>query len=113
MEQFGERPVTVPVHCADAPVEKPSSSDHFDPCDRTISLDASQLAPHVTWGTNPGMVAPIDGRVPDPTRAASDDDRRSIEQALRYMEAPGAYRGNEPYKKGDRAWFNSPARPVR
>jgi 3-isopropylmalate/(R)-2-methylmalate dehydratase large subunit len=32
------------------------------------------------------MVARIDGRVPDPAAARSDDDRRSIEQALRYMD---------------------------
>jgi 3-isopropylmalate/(R)-2-methylmalate dehydratase large subunit len=54
--------------------------------DRTVTIDASQLVPHVTWGTNPGMVAPVDGRVPDPSSAASDDDRRSLEQALRYMD---------------------------
>src|SRR5689334_1164718 len=53
---------------------------------RTVTVNASQLAPHVTWGTNPGMVAPIDGRVPDPGTAKSDDDRRQIEQALRYMD---------------------------
>jgi len=34
-------------------------------------------------------------------------------QALRYIESPGAYHGSVPYKKGERAWFNSPARPVR
>jgi 3-isopropylmalate/(R)-2-methylmalate dehydratase large subunit len=54
--------------------------------DRSVVLDAAQLVPHVTWGTNPGMVAPIDGRVPDPASARSEDDRRSIEQALRYMD---------------------------
>jgi 3-isopropylmalate/(R)-2-methylmalate dehydratase large subunit len=54
--------------------------------DRTESIDATKLVPHVTWGTNPGMVAPVDGRVPDPAAARSDDDRRSIEQALRYMD---------------------------
>src|SRR5205085_5402567 len=54
--------------------------------DKTVSIDATRLVPHVTWGTNPGMVAPIDGRVPDPGAALSDDDRRSIEQALRYMD---------------------------
>ncbi|MCX6949827.1 MAG: gluconate 2-dehydrogenase subunit 3 family protein, partial [Opitutae bacterium] len=26
-------------------------------------------------------------------------------QALRYLEVPGAYRGNDPYRKGDRAWY--------
>jgi len=54
--------------------------------DKTLTLDAAKLAPHVTWGTNPGMVAPVDGRVPDPASARSEDDRRSIEQALRYMD---------------------------
>ena len=54
--------------------------------DRTVTIDAAKLVPHVTWGTNPGMVAPVDGRVPDPTSARSEDDRRSIEQALRYMD---------------------------
>ena len=45
----------------------------------------SALTPQVTWGTNPGMVAPVDGRVPDP--AAFDDpaERETIERALRYM----------------------------
>ena len=43
-------------------------------------------SPQVTWGTNPGMVAPIDGRVPDP--AAFDDpaEREAVERALRYMD---------------------------
>jgi 3-isopropylmalate/(R)-2-methylmalate dehydratase large subunit len=54
--------------------------------DRTVVIDASSLVPHVTWGTNPGMVAPITGRVPDPAGARSDDDRRSLEQALNYMD---------------------------
>src|SRR5882672_2631684 len=54
--------------------------------DRTVVIDASSLVPHVTWGTNPGMVAPITGRVPDPAAARSDDDRRSLEQALHYMD---------------------------
>src|SRR4030081_263447 len=48
--------------------------------DRTVVIDAASLVPHVTWGTNPGMVAPITGRVPDPASARSDDDRRSLEQ---------------------------------
>ena len=34
--------------------------------DTTISLDASTIRPHVTWGTNPAQVVPIDGTVPDP-----------------------------------------------
>jgi 3-isopropylmalate/(R)-2-methylmalate dehydratase large subunit len=47
--------------------------------DGEISVDASRLEPHVTWGTNPGQVAPVTGRVPAPR---SDTDER----ALRYMD---------------------------
>jgi len=54
--------------------------------ERTVVVDGSSLVPHVTWGTNPGMVAPVTGRVPDPASARSDDDRRSLEQALMYMD---------------------------
>ena len=53
--------------------------------DREVEIDVASLVPQVTWGTNPGMVAPIDGRVPDP--AAYDDpaEREAVERALRYM----------------------------
>ncbi len=37
--------------------------------DRTVSLDASALEPQVTWGTDPGMVIPVTGRVPEPAGA--------------------------------------------
>src|SRR5205814_10572862 len=43
-----------------------------------IELAAAQLSPSVTWGTNPGQVVPITGRVPNP-RSNTD------ERALRYM----------------------------
>src|SRR5436305_231838 len=58
--------------------------------DSVIELDADALAPFVTWGTNPGHVVPVTGRVPDPAAAATDTDRRAAERALRYMGlAPG------------------------
>jgi 3-isopropylmalate/(R)-2-methylmalate dehydratase large subunit len=53
--------------------------------DQTIEIDAALLEPFVTWGTSPGMVAPITGNVPDPAEAASDADRRAAERALEYM----------------------------
>ncbi len=53
--------------------------------DTTVLLDASGLAPQVTWGTNPGMTADITGRVPDPAEAPSEAERRSYERALEYM----------------------------
>ena len=52
--------------------------------DRTISLDASQIAPQVTWGTNPGMVVDVTGRVPAPDQVPGYS-RRDAEQALAYM----------------------------
>ncbi|HXI25249.1 MAG TPA: 3-isopropylmalate dehydratase large subunit [Pyrinomonadaceae bacterium] len=53
--------------------------------DRTIEIDASSIAPCVTWGTNPGMVTSIDGAVPDPTESVNESERAAIERALEYM----------------------------
>jgi 3-isopropylmalate/(R)-2-methylmalate dehydratase large subunit len=61
---------------------------HSDPgaeFDREVEIDVSQLRPQVTWGTNPGMVAPIDSVVPDPSEFADPDERRAVERALEYM----------------------------
>ena len=52
--------------------------------DKVVVIDAAQLSPFVTWGTNPGMVAPITGRVPEPG-GMRDGDRRATELALEYM----------------------------
>jgi len=58
--------------------------------DSTLTIDVSALKPQVTWGTNPGMVAAIDGVVPDPADYADADQREAVERALRYMDlAPG------------------------
>ena len=57
--------------------------------DRTVTVEVSDLKPQVTWGTNPGMVAPIDGVVPDPAEFDAEQ-REAVERALRYMDlAPG------------------------
>ncbi|MEO8635262.1 MAG: 3-isopropylmalate dehydratase large subunit [Gemmatimonadales bacterium] len=59
--------------------------------DRVIEIDASTIAPMVSWGTNPGMVASIAGRVPDPADATSPEDREAMIRALEYMGlTPGA-----------------------
>lgn len=52
--------------------------------DRTLTIDVEQLAPQVTWGTNPGMVIDIDHPVPAPD-AASGYSRSDVEAALAYM----------------------------
>jgi 3-isopropylmalate/(R)-2-methylmalate dehydratase large subunit len=53
--------------------------------DRELVIDASTLAPYVSWGTNPGMVAPVTESVPDPAKVANELDRKSFERALEYM----------------------------
>src|SRR5438552_10482033 len=53
--------------------------------DRTVDVDAGEIAPCVTWGTNPGMVEAITGTVPDPSEARSETERRAMERALEYM----------------------------
>src|SRR5439155_27195503 len=53
--------------------------------DSTVEINASEIAPFVTWGTNPGMAAPVDGKVPDPDSAADDSQRNGIIRALEYM----------------------------
>ncbi|HLY94990.1 MAG TPA: 3-isopropylmalate dehydratase large subunit [Gaiellaceae bacterium] len=53
--------------------------------DREIEVDVSKLVPQVTWGTNPGMVVPIDGVVPNPLSFADPDARAAAERALAYM----------------------------
>ena len=53
--------------------------------DRELHIDATKLAPRVTWGTSPGMVTSIEGRVPTLDDALSDADRKSFERAFDYM----------------------------
>jgi len=53
--------------------------------DREMHIDASTLAPAVTWGTSPGMHATIEGKVPTLEEAATEADRKSFERAYEYM----------------------------
>jgi 3-isopropylmalate/(R)-2-methylmalate dehydratase large subunit len=53
--------------------------------DRDFDVDVSALVPQVTWGTNPAMVAPIDGVVPEPSSFADQAKRDAAERALHYM----------------------------
>jgi 3-isopropylmalate/(R)-2-methylmalate dehydratase large subunit len=58
--------------------------------DHEVTLDATQLTPYVTWGTNPGQALPLASSVPDPADLANPDDRAAAERALRYMDlTPG------------------------
>ena len=53
--------------------------------DTEVEIDVAGLAPQVSWGTNPGMVAAIDDVVPDPADYDDPDDREAVERALAYM----------------------------
>ncbi len=53
--------------------------------DKVVEISAKDLEPYVTWGTNPGMVAPVTSRVPDPASFAEAADREAAERALTYL----------------------------
>ena len=53
--------------------------------DRELHIDATSLAPRVTWGTSPGMVTSIEGKVPSVEDGKNEAERRSFERALEYM----------------------------
>ncbi|HTR66360.1 MAG TPA: 3-isopropylmalate dehydratase large subunit [Terriglobales bacterium] len=53
--------------------------------DKVVEIDAAQLSPFVTWGTNPGMVVPVTGRVPELSEFSSEADRHAAERMFEYM----------------------------
>ena len=60
-------------------------SDEGARYDKEVFLDASEIAPQVTWGTSPQDVLPITGAVPDPAAVNDEHQRRAIERSLEYM----------------------------
>ncbi|MDX1253217.1 MAG: 3-isopropylmalate dehydratase large subunit [Gammaproteobacteria bacterium] len=53
--------------------------------DRVVRIDAATIKPQVSWGTSPEMVAPVDGRVPDPEQQSDPVKRDGMRRALQYM----------------------------
>ncbi len=53
--------------------------------DKEVVFDAAEIGPHITWGTNPGQVVPLDGRVPNPDDFTDPVERAAAERALEYM----------------------------
>ena len=53
--------------------------------DRDVRIDARELRPYVTWGTNPGQAATIDGAVPDPDGFEDPGQREAAKRALAYQ----------------------------
>ena len=52
--------------------------------DEEIHLDAAEIEPHVSWGTNPGQVIPLSGAVPSPDAFSDPTERNAAERALEY-----------------------------
>ncbi len=52
---------------------------------KEVVLDAAAIAPHVSWGTNPAQVVPLDGAVPNPEEMTDAAARDSAARALAYM----------------------------
>jgi 3-isopropylmalate/(R)-2-methylmalate dehydratase large subunit len=53
--------------------------------DKEVVIDATSLAPFVTWGTNPGQGLPLSASVPDPDAFEDEGDRVAAQKALEYM----------------------------
>jgi 3-isopropylmalate/(R)-2-methylmalate dehydratase large subunit len=54
--------------------------------DAEVIIEASELAPYVTWGTNPGQGVPITSSVPDPESFTDPVEKSAAERALQYMD---------------------------
>jgi len=86
------RPLAPPAEMWDAAVAdwKTLPSDPDATWDREETLDASNLEPHVTWGTSPQDALPVGGVVPDPEAQPDPSERARMRRALEYMGlAPG------------------------
>ena len=61
-------------------------SDRGAVYDTELLIDAAELEPHVSWGTNPGQTLPVSASVPDPAAIEDPGERSSAERALAYMD---------------------------
>ena len=87
-EHLRNRPFAPSGNTFDAAVSawKELPSDTDAKFDVTVNINANDVLPQVTWGTSPGMVTDINSRVPDPAKIQNSMERKSIEQALEYMD---------------------------
>jgi 3-isopropylmalate/(R)-2-methylmalate dehydratase large subunit len=96
------RPLAPPPSLWDAAVAdwKTLPSDPDATWDREVALDASNLEPHVTWGTSPQDALPVGGFVPDPEKQEDPGERARMRRALEYMAlSPGTRMTDIPVDK--------------
>ena len=96
------RPLAPPPSLWDAAVAdwKTLPSDPDAAWDREVVLDASNLEPHVTWGTSPQDALPVGGFVPDPEAQPDPSERARMRRALEYMAlVPGTRMTDIPVDK--------------
>ena len=81
---------------------------HFD---TVVTMDAAEIQPQVTWGTNPQMVTTVGGRVPDPAQEPDKVQREWMERALKYMNL----KANTPITEIsiDKVFIGAPIRALR
>jgi len=60
-------------------------SDEDAVYDKVIEIDGADIAPMVSWGTNPSMTAKVDDNIPTENDFADETDRRALKSALQYM----------------------------
>jgi 3-isopropylmalate/(R)-2-methylmalate dehydratase large subunit len=61
------------------------ATDEGSSYDSVVEINAEEIEPQVTWGTNPGMCLPISASVPTPDEAMKESEKDEIKRALAYM----------------------------
>ncbi|MGP7816795.1 3-isopropylmalate dehydratase large subunit [Niallia sp. 01092] len=61
-------------------------SDNDAEYDKVIEIDGNDIAPMVSWGTNPSMTAKVDEQIPASSDYKEETDRRALQSALQYMD---------------------------
>jgi 3-isopropylmalate/(R)-2-methylmalate dehydratase large subunit len=71
----------------DAKVEewRALATDEGATYDAMVEIDAEEIEPQVTWGTNPSMCIPVSANVPNPADAKTENEQEEIARALEYM----------------------------
>jgi len=92
MDYVRGRPFSPPAEAFDAAASawRNLASDPDAPFDREMTIDASQIAPSITWGISPQHTVPVDGTVPSLEAAGDDEERELMRVAMDYMDlSPG------------------------